>query len=385
VSELGLGAHPRAGAWAPAAEAESTIVAVHDDRRVTALLRDLVADARGRVVEAADHATGLVLAQSLRPDCLVLAAELPGLQRAALLEELRRDARTRQVPGVVVSAEAESAEGVERALGEGAADYIGPAVPPELVAARVRGVIRRARARRDLGEVGAEFLAMLVHDLRTPLTVVQGYLDLLEGGAGDRSEVLGRYVRAMQACCGQMTGLVTEILDLYKLEAAGLVAERRPMDLAAVVTAVAGRFASAARARRIALEIAGAAKPLWILGDPGRLDQVLMNLLGNALKFTPEGGAVTVALRTVDREVEVAVSDSGPGIAAEEIPQLFERFGQGGSGRRSRAGGTGLGLLICRRVVEGHGGRIWIESEPGQGTRVAFRLGGASDPAVGGA
>jgi signal transduction histidine kinase len=368
-------------ALAARAEPVSTIVAVHDDRRVAARLRDLVADSRGRVVEAADHATGLVLAQRLRPDCLVLAAGLPGLQRAALLEELRRDARTRQVPVVVLSAEEETAQGVEEALGEGAADYIGGTVPPALVAARVRGVMRRARSRRDLGEVGAEFLAMLVHDLRTPLTVVQGYLDLLEGGAGDRREVLERYVRTMQACCGQMTGLVTEILDLYKLETAGLVAERRPVDLAAVVAAVTGRFASAARGRGIALEIAGTERRLRVLGDAGRLDQVLMNLLGNAMKFTPEGGTVAVAVRVVDREVEVAVSDSGPGIAAEEIPQLFERFGQAGSGRRSRAAGTGLGLLICRRVVEGHGGRIWIESEPGQGTRVAFRLGWVSDPA----
>jgi two-component system phosphate regulon sensor histidine kinase PhoR len=99
-----------------------------------------------------------------------------------------------------------------------------------------------------------------------------------------------------------------------------------------------------------------------------------MNLLGNALKFTPEGGTVRVAIRTVQSEVEVSVTDSGSGIPAAEVRLLFERFGQAEQGRRSRVAGTGLGLLICRRIIEAHSGRIWVESEPGRGARFVFRL-----------
>jgi signal transduction histidine kinase len=367
---------------ASAPEPLSTVLVVHDDPRVHTMLRDLVEAPDGRVVEVADIGTGVVLAQTLRPDCLLLAGGLSGLNRDALLDRLRREPRTRHLPIVVVSAEEESFEDVERALAEGVADHISPPVSAALVAARVRGAIRRARRLRGLSDIRADFLAMLVHDLRTPLTVVQGYLDLLADGAGISRESQARYLRNMQACCTQMAGLVTEILDLYKLDATRVVGEPRPVDLAAFAASVAGRFAPAASRRGIALEVAGTEGPLRVLGDAGRLDQVLMNLLGNALKFTPVGGSVLVRVRPVDAEIEVSVTDSGPGIPAEEIPLLFERFGQTAHARQSRAAGTGLGLLICRRVVEAHGGRIWIESAAEGGARVAFRLQRVGEPAA---
>jgi signal transduction histidine kinase len=204
--------------------------------------------------------------------------------------------------------------------------------------------------------------------------VIQGYLDLLETTPSAHPESPSRYVRNMLACCAQMTSLVDEILDLYKQDAGKFMGEARPVDLAALVASVAGRFAQAAARRGIALEVSGAERPLQVLGDAGRLDQVLMNLLGNALKFTPDGGTVTAAIRPLNGEIEVSVADSGPGIPAAEIPVLFERFGQAEEGRRSRVAGTGLGLLICRRVLEAHGGHIWVESEPGCGARFVFRL-----------
>jgi signal transduction histidine kinase len=361
----------------------ATILAVHDDPRIHAALRDLLADPRGRVVEVADIGTGVALAQTLRPDCFLLDAGLPGLHRDVLLDQFRRDPRTRHMPVVVVGVEEANPESVERALGAGAADYIARPASSALVAARVRGAMGRIQLLRDVGDVRADFLAMLVHDLRTPLTVVQGYLDLLEGHPRSGTDIPARYLRNMQACCTQMGGLIGEILDLYKLDAGRIVGESRPVDLAALAASVAGRFAQAASQRGIALGVSGAERPLRILGDTGRLDQVLMNLLGNALKFTPEGGAVTVVVRLVDRDVEVSVADSGPGIPADEIPLLFERFGQTEQGRQPRRAGTGLGLLICRRVIEGHGGRIWVESQTGQGTRVIFRLARMGDPPLG--
>jgi signal transduction histidine kinase len=355
-------------------EPASTILVMHDDLRVHALLADLVEDSRGRVVEVADVGTGVALAQTLRPDCLLLDAGLPGLHRDVLLDRLRRDPRTRHVPVIVLSGEEASMESMERTLGEGAVDYICRPVSSALVAARVWGAIRRAHLLRDLGDVRVDFLAMLVHDLRTPLTVVQGYLDLIEDGPRGGREAQARYLRNMQACCTQMAGLLSEILDLYKIDAGRFVGEPRPVDLAAFVASVAGRFAAAASRRGITLEVSGTERPLRVLGDAGRLDQVLMNLLGNALKFTPKGGTVAVRVCSVEGEIEVSVTDSGPGIPSEEIPLLFERFGQAEEGRRSRASGTGLGLLICRRVIEAHGGRIWVESGFGRGARFAFRL-----------
>ncbi|MGH7335080.1 MAG: ATP-binding response regulator [Candidatus Rokuibacteriota bacterium] len=355
-------------------EPAATILVAHDDHRVQALLHDLLQDPRGRVIEVADVGTATVLAQTLRPDCFVFDPALPGLHWDALLEQLRRDPRTRQTPVIMLTAGEGSADRVERVLAEGAVDYIGRPASSAHVAARVRGAIRRAHRLPDLGNIRTDFIAMLVHDLRTPLTVIQGYLDLLETTPSTHPESPSRYLRNMLACCAQMTGLVDEILDLYKQDAGKFMGEARPVDLAALVANVAGRFARAAVRRGIALEISGAERPLQVLGDAGRLDQVLMNLLGNALKFTPDGGTVTAAIRPLNGEIEVSVADSGPGIPAAEIPFLFERFGQAEEGRRSGAAGTGLGLLICRRVLEAHGGHIWVESEPGSGARFVFRL-----------
>ena len=219
------------------------------------------------------------------------------------------------------------------------------------------------------GDIQPDFLSLLVHDLRTLLTVAQGYLDLLDDGPrGDRTAA-ARYLRNMQACCTQMAGRIS--------------ASRvpRPVDLAAVVASVAGRVVPAAGRRGIALEVSGTERPLRVLGNAARLDQVLVNLLGNALQFTPGGGTVAVAVRPVDGEIEVSVTDSGPGIPPEEIPLLFERFSQAEEGRCSSATSIGLGLLLCRQAIEAHGGRLWVESRSGQGARFVFRLERVADSA----
>jgi signal transduction histidine kinase len=353
----------------------TTILAAHDDHRVRALLQDLRRDPHEHVIEVADADAALALARTLRPDCVLVDPALPGLHARLFLEQLQRDSRTRSLPVIMLTASEGSPDAVEQALGDGALDYIVRPGSSALVAARVHGAIRRARLLPDPGNVRTDFLAMLVHDLRTPLTVIQGYLDLLESGPScPNGEPPQRYLRSMLACCAQMAGLVDEILDLYKLDAGRFIGEPRPLDMAAFVSNVVARFAPAARQRGIALEAEGVRRPLHVLADAGRLDQVVMNLLGNALKFTPDGGAVAVTVRAVDADVEVAVTDSGSGISAAEALLLFERFGQAEQGRRSRVAGTGLGLHICRRIIEAHGGRIWVESEPGRGARFAFRL-----------
>ena len=350
-------------------EPAATILVVHDDLRVRALLVDLIEDPRSRVVEVADVGTAVVLAQSLRPDCLLLDAGLPDLHRDVRLDRLLRDLRGRHVPVVALNAGEGSAEEVERALGEGVVDHICGPLSHALVAARVWGAIRRAHLRRDIRDVRPDVLAMLVHDLRTLLTVVQGYLDLLEDGPRGGQKAQAHYLRHMQACCIQMAGLISESREL------------RPVDLAAFIASVAGRFVPAARRRGIALEVSGTERPLRVLGHAARLDEVLMILLGNALQFTPGGGTVAVTVRPVDGEVEVAVTDAGPEIPPEEIPQLFERLGQAEEAWCSSAPGTRLGVLICRRVIESHGGRIWAERGLGQGARFVFRLMWVADSA----
>jgi len=174
------------------------------------------------------------------------------------------------------------------------------------VTIRVRGAIERRRLLQEVQDLRASFTSMLVHDLRSPLTVFGAFTDLLEkvGPLTDRQQ---RYVRKMRDSCAQMIRLIGEILDVSKLEAGKLTLEPRPLSLAALATEVVEQFQPVAQQKRIALEARSTPVPT-LLADPVRLEQVLMNLLGNALKFTPDGGAVTVDVADVGDAVEVAVT-----------------------------------------------------------------------------
>lgn len=352
----------------------ATVLVILDDPRPRDLLREIIDAPAFQVVQAPDAEAGVALAATLRPDCVLLDLPLPGTDALGVLERLQHDPRTREIPVIVLSAD-ERVSAMERVLGGGAVDYLAYSTPSRRVAARVRGAVVRGRGQRDLRDRRTDFTAMLVHDLRTPLTVFQGYLDLLESSAAAAaSDVQRRYINNMQACCAQMIGLIGEILDLSKLDAGKFVGDPRPIDLGQLVAEVAARFAAAAQLRGVRVDVQSHARSGLILGDPSRMDQVMMNLLGNAVKFSPDRGVVTVRVSEVGDEIEVSVADAGPGIPADELPLLFERFSQAREGRRTREPGTGLGLLICRRVVEAHGGRIWVESQPGRGACFRFRI-----------
>jgi signal transduction histidine kinase len=214
---------------------------------------------------------------------------------------------------------------------------------------------------------------MLVHDLRAPLTVIKGYVQLLERG-DPLTETQQRSVGFIASSCERMLQLIGEILDVAKLEAGRLTLELQPSDVAVLAREVVERLQPPAAEVGLTLALVAPAAVEPIQVDPGRIEQVLMNLVSNALKFTPRGGTVEVAVCDTPEHVELSVTDSGPGIAAEELPLLFEKFSQTASAASATTPGTGLGLVICRRLVEAHGGRIEVMSQRGQGARFSFRL-----------
>jgi signal transduction histidine kinase len=247
-------------------------------------------------------------------------------------------------------------------------DYLTKPISPAHMAARVRAAIERSRLLREVQDLRANFTSTLVHDLRSPITVIHAYAELLgRGNAGPISERQRRLVTKIQESCTRMVGLIGEIVDLSKLEAGKLQLERQRFDLAGLARDVVERFEAAAGRKTIALAFRAFDEPCHVLADARRMDQVLTILLGNAVKFTPQGGAVTVEVARRGGDVELTVIDSGPGIAPEDLPLLFERLSHSGSS-------SGLGLVICRHLVEAHGGRIRAESEPGQGSRFVVGL-----------
>ena len=236
----------------------------------------------------------------------------------------------------------------------------------------------------EADRVKSNFLATVSHELRTPLTSVIGYSEmLLEGVAGPLNEEQREYVRTVMEKGDQLLQLITGILDISRVEAGQMKFERLPFDLAEVVSVALSTVAPHARQRKLKLSCTVPDDLPRLLGDRDKIRQVLLNLLGNAVKFTPEGGAIDIGAKEVAegpaRMVRVSVRDTGIGVPREHHHRVFDPFFQVDNTSTREYGGTGLGLNIVRRFIEAHGGRVWVESELGAGATFHFTLPIATD------
>lgn len=220
----------------------------------------------------------------------------------------------------------------------------------------------------------SEFLASMSHELRTPLHTVIGFSELLaEERKGPLNADQRRFVGHIHKDAQHLLALINEVLDLSKIEAGKLQLHRETFDIVAIVDDALSSIRPRGLERSIRIET-NAGSPTIVEGDRIRLKQILYNLLSNAVKFTPENGCVQVDVDTVDGFARISVQDTGMGIPAEEHESVFEKFHQVGTAAGGAREGTGLGLPITRRLVEEHGGRIWLESEPGKGSRFTFTI-----------
>jgi signal transduction histidine kinase len=225
---------------------------------------------------------------------------------------------------------------------------------------------------KELDEMKSDFVATVSHDLRSPLATIVGYALLLPE-TGELNETQQEFVEHIRLGVTRMTTLIEDLLDLGKIEAR-VETEMKPCQLVAVINEVTASLREQARAKEIVLQFDLPPELPLVLGNQVRLDQVVSNLVGNAIKFTSEGGMVIVSAREEQGEVVVEVKDSGIGIAPEAQAHLFEKFYRVRSEETSDIGGTGLGLAIVKSTVEGHGGRVWVKSQPGQGSTFGFAL-----------
>jgi signal transduction histidine kinase len=220
------------------------------------------------------------------------------------------------------------------------------------------------RLRRDL-------VANVSHELKTPISALRAHLEnLLDGVERPDPETL----QVMLGQSDRLGRLVDQLLELSRLESGDLPLQREELSLGPLVSEVMSEIEVARADRRVALERRLSEDLPAVLGDRERIHQVLFNLLDNAVRFTPEGGRVTVSAERHDGAVDVHVTDTGSGIAPEHLPRLFERFYRVDPARSQKEGGTGIGLAIARSVVEAHGGRIWADSSPGRGSVFTFEL-----------
>jgi PAS domain S-box-containing protein len=223
------------------------------------------------------------------------------------------------------------------------------------------------RAAEAATEAKSQFLATMSHELRTPMNGVLGMLSLLLATELDQRQ--RRQAEVAQRSAAQLTELLDAILDYSRLEADKVELECEPYDLGAVLRDVAALFGPQANRRGVALGVELAADtPETMIGDAGRVRQIALNLVGNALKFTHEGFVTVEAGPMGEGRARFAVRDSGIGVAPEAQGRIFDRFAQADASTTRRYGGTGLGLAICRELAQGMGGRIGVDSAPGAGS-----------------
>ncbi len=238
--------------------------------------------------------------------------------------------------------------------------------------ARQRELAERNDALDRASRAKSDFLSSMSHELRTPLNAVIGFADILrDGGYGPLSAEQSAAVRDIAAAGRQLLSLVNDVLDLSRIEAGHVDLELGAVDLDAVISEALSLVAPAAERKRLTVRRPPESPAHRALADHGRARQVLTNLLANAVKFTPDGGAVTVSVRPAPEGVRVEVADTGIGISPADQARLFVPFTQVGT---LKAGGTGLGLSISRRLVSLMGGAMGVESEPGRGSTFFFTL-----------
>lgn len=253
---------------------------------------------------------------------------------------------------------------------------------------------------RELDRLKSDFVSNVSHELRTPLATIRVSVEnLLDGLAGDVNPILGRILTRVKDNTDRLTRLITDLLDLSRIESGRIGVHLAPVPMLPVIQDVLEGFRGMATQKGMVIAQAPDCEPLVALADRDKLHQVLVNLVGNAVKFTPDGGSVTVATRRVEQSTghdvdsskpidqfasrrvdsptawaEVSVEDTGAGIPVEERAAIFDKFYQVRQDNHRKTPGTGLGLAIAKSLVELQGGRIWVESELGRGSRFAFTL-----------
>ena len=236
--------------------------------------------------------------------------------------------------------------------------------------------LRDVTRERDLDKMKTDFISVVSHELRTPLTSIKGYTDLLLSGAsGETNELQAEFLGIIQSSTTRLSNLINDILDISRIESGSIEIQQGAVDYGRIVSETLRLMKAAADEKGISLDASLPETIPPIRGDADKVTQILSNLVSNAIKYTPEGGWIKVSLEvTGEASLLTCIADSGIGIAPEDQKRLFQKFFRADNTSTREAGGTGLGLVIAKTILEMLGGAIWVESEEGRGSRFNFTL-----------
>ena len=294
---------------------------------------------------------------------------LPDSQGLATFEQLHTNSP--EVPIVILTSTYDDETTAVEAVSKGAQDYL---IKGQVDGKLVSRVLRYAVERMRLKQVKDEFVGMVSHELRTPMTSIREVISqTLDGILGETTPEQREFLSMALSDVDRLSRMIDDLLDISKLDAGKMKMKINMCEMVALVLKIISSFVSQAKAKGLEMKGSFSKEKIKAYVDKDRITQVFSNLIGNAVKFTQRGH---IEISVVDREdaVECSVSDTGPGIAKKDLPQLFDKFQQFGHQVNGEEKGTGLGLAISKGIVELHKGKIWVESQVNVGTKFIFVL-----------
>jgi signal transduction histidine kinase len=363
-----------------------TILVVDDNSDARASLIDLLSLEGFAIIQASDGTSALEMIATMAPDLVLMDVVMPGMDGIETLRSIRQNPSTAELPVImltVLDKPIDMVQGIEM----GATDYLTKPPQFEVLVAKVRTQLHLKRlqdqrrldliALQELNALKDKFLRIAAHDLKNPLNNITMGAEILSMSADSLQQIspeLVDVVETISSSAALMNSIINDFLDFQAIQNGRLELNVRPIQIDQVIRSVLRQFKSYAENKQIAVHVELAENIPQTMADENRLMQVANNLIGNALKFSRKGSAITVRTWAGEGRIHFEVEDQGPGIPPEEIPMLFQEF----SRLRNRPTGTetssGLGLSIARHLVELHGGQIGVESQVGVGSVFWFEI-----------
>jgi signal transduction histidine kinase len=371
-------------------EAPKGNILVVDDDPLNRIKLSTNLEAAGYRVRLAENGhIGLHLLRNEPFDTVLLDLIMPELDGFGMLLEVMHDEHLQHIPIIVISAD-DDIESVVRCIEMGAADHLSKPFNPIILRARISACVEKKRSRdreqqlfdelrnryrqlQELEKLRDDLTHMIVHDLRTPLTsLLTGLMSIPP--LGDMNAVQSECLEMATVGGQRLLGQINELLDISKLENGSLQLNYAEVDLGTVVRGAVAQVHELAADKGLDLQVEMSPGLAPVEADAEKMIRVLVNLCGNAIKFTPRGGTIRLSVRRGEENFSIAVADTGEGIPAEYLDRIFEKFGQVENRKAGRSMSTGLGLTFCKMVVERHGGKIDVESNPGRGSVFTIAL-----------
>jgi signal transduction histidine kinase len=360
-----------------------TILIVDDTEDNLDLLEFALKRKPVRMLRAGSGKECLQLAAQYHPDVILLDIQMPDMDGFETLKHLRASKKSADIPVIFLTAQRKDAISIEQGLLLGAEEYLTKPIDIDELLVRTRSLVRLKKMEVELERTKADFMAMLIHDMRSPIGGISSILELLEEPLlrGETvQEVHRELLTSAEEATRRLLHLINDMLDLSKYEAGKMNLSREYIHIGRIADRIMTQMHPQFKQKGIHIKLDLEDNLPLISADANKISQVFSNILSNALKFTSPNGIVQIRIEKIPESAaageseQTTISNSGIGIHPQELATLFERYKQGIASEVIQAKGTGLGLAICKLIVEAHSGRISVESEPGKLTVFRFTL-----------